>query len=645
LSFSSGGAQPPSDLTIQAVETAERLGNPKVLARALRCRHDSLWSLATSESLHERIALAKKLIQVAHANGLGEIEFRARLSLLLDFWESGDARGLDGELEACARLANALRQPRLMWIETCVRAIRMLSRGDLVEAERLAHEAVSKGEGANDLDVASYFGVFMFSLNDLRGRLSEFESDLRARSERFVGSEDPGLRCALLYIRAEAQDFISARQGLADLASRGFGDLFAGHQRLLGLAQLAQVCATIGAVEHAAQLYDLLLPYAERNVLLGGPVTVYFGPVAHELGLLALLMGRVEDALAYFEQAARMETALGARPYLARTRFEQAGALLRRNAEGDRESARNLFTHVLQDAKGMGMDGLAAKAEAALGELAASGAEVGYDAMYGTSDRRGPPGRGPERVTGHPGHEAHSGRSAGLSPPHRPTTGRECVFRRDGQVWSVGDPANPIRLKDTKGLRCLHHLISRPGQETHVMDLIALFHPSDSEQEEEQVRGALRGAVDEGVDAQARRAYANRIRDLREELSEAQRLSDLGRVDRLRAEIEFLSRQLTLAYGLGGRRRTARTPVERARVSITKVINRSILHVSEHDRHLGDCLKSTIRTGTFCRYEPDPYAPIRWRLGNGEVGLGQSWIADPSRTTALLPDDSDLHDP
>jgi tetratricopeptide (TPR) repeat protein len=610
-SFCRESARSPLALTSASVEMAERLANPKVLGRALRCRHSSLWSLSDPESLDERIAVAKRLIEIANASGLGELEFYGHLFLLLDVWEIGQAQAVDAELQICVRLSDALRQPRLTLIATWLRAIITLSRGRLEEAEHLAHEALAKAEEANDPDVAAYFGPFMFSLHDLRGQLAQFEVGLRAHSERFVGPEHLGLRCALLYAKAEAGDLVAARQGLEELALLGFPNLFANPERMVGLAQLVRIAAATAAVEHGAELYDLLLPYAARNILLGGPVTLYFGPVEHALGLLAVLLGRPEDAVAHFEQAARMELVLGARPYLARTRFEHARALLCRGEAGDRESARRLLTQVVQDAKGMGMAGLAAKAEAQLDELAGNATGGPHHGANEMIQRRGPPKREPERATVE---VVHPGRSAGLSPSDRVAAGRECVFRSEGQFWSVGDPANPIRLRDSKGLRCLHHLIRHPGREMHVMELVDLISPPDTEQTAGRTREVLRAIADTPLDAPARRAYVERLRDLREDLSEAESLNDLGRIERAQGEIEFLSHELSIAVGLRGRRRRAGSPVEQARVSVTKLINRTIQGIAAYDSPLGQWLKLTVRTGTFCSYRPDPYAPIRWQL-------------------------------
>src|SRR6202521_2907061 len=45
------------------------------------------------------------------------------------------------------------------------------------------------------------------------------------------------------------------------------------------------------------------------------------------------------------------------------------------------------------------------------------------------------------------------------------------VFRKEGEYWTVGYGGKSFRLKDTKGLGFLAHLLRHPGTEFHVLDL------------------------------------------------------------------------------------------------------------------------------------------------------------------------------
>jgi hypothetical protein len=44
------------------------------------------------------------------------------------------------------------------------------------------------------------------------------------------------------------------------------------------------------------------------------------------------------------------------------------------------------------------------------------------------------------------------------------------TFRKEGEYWSIGYGGKALRLKDTKGLRYLAHLLRHPQDEFHVLD-------------------------------------------------------------------------------------------------------------------------------------------------------------------------------
>jgi hypothetical protein len=65
--------------------------------------------------------------------------------------------------------------------------------------------------------------------------------------------------------------------------------------------------------------------------------------------------------------------------------------------------------------------------------------------------------------------------------------------------------------------------------------------------------------------------------------------------------------------GDGGDRRLD-SDVERARVNATRAVRAALVRIQEHDPELGRHLERTVRTGRFCVYQPDPRAPIEWKV-------------------------------
>jgi hypothetical protein len=191
------------------------------------------------------------------------------------------------------------------------------------------------------------------------------------------------------------------------------------------------------------------------------------------------------------------------------------------------------------------------------------------------------------------------------------------VFMREGDYWTINYAGNETRLKDIKGLRYIAQLLKVPGREVHVLDLAAIVEGGSPTIRRATVQDDLTsdglGDAGEVLDASAKAAYKRRLDDLREELEEAQDFNDPERVARARDEIDALVDQLAGGVGLGGRDRKAASQSEKARVNITKSVKDALKKIDENHRSLGEHLRTTIRTGAYCAYLPDPRMEISWR--------------------------------
>lgn len=191
-------------------------------------------------------------------------------------------------------------------------------------------------------------------------------------------------------------------------------------------------------------------------------------------------------------------------------------------------------------------------------------------------------------------------------------------FQREGDFWTIAYHGSVSRLKDSKGLRFLAHLLRNAGAEIHVLDLVAQVEgrSGGSATNDHSLSVDSEGLGDAGdvLDAAAKAAYKRRLDDLQEEIEEAHAFNDPGRAERLEDEKDALIQQLAGAVGLGGRDRKAASVAERARVSVTKTIKDALKKIAENNSDLGEHLHLTVRTGTYCSYTPDPRAQIQWKL-------------------------------
>jgi hypothetical protein len=196
----------------------------------------------------------------------------------------------------------------------------------------------------------------------------------------------------------------------------------------------------------------------------------------------------------------------------------------------------------------------------------------------------------------------------------------ECLFRREGEYWTVGYGGVTCRLKDMKGLGYIAHLIAHPGHRIHVLDLFAQVGGSAAataprvnlQAEDLEVVSDL-GDATEVLDSRARAEYRQRLSELHAELEEAERNNDIGYAERTRNELDSLTDGLRSALGLGGRSRRFTAETERARGTVSKSIRVSLERIARSHQELGAHLSTCIRTGYFCAYLPDPGRQPSWR--------------------------------
>jgi non-specific serine/threonine protein kinase len=200
------------------------------------------------------------------------------------------------------------------------------------------------------------------------------------------------------------------------------------------------------------------------------------------------------------------------------------------------------------------------------------------------------------------------------------------ALRREGDVWRVEYEGRTRFVKDAKGLRHLALLLDNPGVEFHAVDIVGQTEGTtaapgargsaagDSDVEARRAGDGDAGAL---LDPQAKREYRSRLEDLRAEIEEAESFNDPERAARAREELEFIGRELSSAVGLGGRDRKAASNAERARVNVTRAVKGVIRRIAAEDESLGRELETTVHTGYFCRYEPDPRHPVTWQVDGG----------------------------
>jgi tetratricopeptide (TPR) repeat protein len=472
----------------------------------------------------------------------------------MDYLELGRLDDAFRAMRACERITEELDHPAYRWRPAALRVLRATWEGDFDEAERLAEEARLLGERGADPNASAVHAMQKVRLLQLRG---DFDAQIPwlAEVERLWDDTDIGRNNANLIAGAE---HIAA--GRVTLGVRGYDPESA--QRLLRLGDhtlqlsFVRVCVAAEDRELAEQLYRRLL-LAQDHLVTGGILYLTLdGPASWGLASLARFLGRPDEAREHYEHAIAMSRRTGGRPVHALIECEYAGLLSESDAPADRARALTIAQEAQATAVELGMRALEADAKALEAEL-------------------------------------HGKQGKDTAPPDDADI---FTMSQVGDSWLFRYGNVEFHLKDMRGVRLLAALVAEPGREFHVLDLSA--------GSKAPIEAVDRGDAGEALDEEARRQYRTRVADLQEELEEAENWNDPARADRARQELEFIQQELSQAVGLGGRERKVGSAAERARVNVQRRIRDAIRRIETHHPGLAKHLDRSVRTGTYCAYEP-----------------------------------------
>ncbi len=599
-------------LAANAIDIARRLGDKPALLSVLGF-HD--WMLSGPDQIDRRIHNADELSEVAEELGSYQGMYLGFLSRLICFRQRGDVQRAEAEAEAMALVARMAHLPVCDWAVTAYEAARQLLVGAFAEGEQTARRCVAFAERMQGCEAWDLFWPAMIVPFAEQDRLDE----IAPMAEAAVAA-DPSIaahRALLAWIHVLRGAKGAAESELMRLAGMELFRLPHDSRFLATLAALAQASAALGDARRAAEIYELLQPYAHLNVLFG-PLA-QFGSAARYLGVLAATCGRIAEAREWFERAITFNRKIEARPALAWTETEYAAMLSRtgasadlRKALGHLESAREIALELgmrrleetivrIRDQAHPGPAMIENPAQEQGHEIGYNGASPALEAAFAVSGSFGADS----------GAEAAAADGADV-PAH------QAIFRNDGDYWTIIYRGSVVRLRHGKGLTCLAYLLSHPEAEIHAASLAAAM--ADKAARLDAARAGERAAAqdlgDAGpmLDAQAKAEYRRRLQELRDGAEDARERGDSALASRLEEEMDFIAAELGRAVGIGGRDRRAASAAERARLNVTKAIKSVITKIAEHNRLLGQHLSATVKTGTFCSYTPDPASRISWKI-------------------------------
>jgi tetratricopeptide (TPR) repeat protein len=576
-----GGSIEP---VLAALDRARACGNPGALAEALSLGHHAL---LTPEHAVTRLPLADELIRVASEAGHGVLGLMGLCWRAVDLFLLGDERAVRA-LDDLRGRADALACQAILYIVEAIDVMRLIRAGRLEEAEAAAQRCFELGTEVGEVDTLGYLGGHLLIIRLIQDR----DVELLEMAESIAGSNtliqaEFAFRAAAVMLAAKAGADDRARAAVDRLARDGLEALPRSSTWLVGMAAVIEAAASLDDAGLAREAYDLVLPYADRPVMVSLAVAC-LGSAERWLGLAANTFGDVDGAVAHLERAVDANRRLGHAPFIAIVRADLAAVLRRRAGPGDLARAGELLDAAIEAGAHLEMP---IRVAAWRAELAALGLPAPVSVPVPPPDPTPPPPVG--------------------------ARSREGVLVRQGRGWRVELDGRRAFVADLVGVRYIAKLLRHPGQQVTALALAGDGLGAGLGAGAGARSGRFGLAVEAGhelLDERARAAYAARIQELTADLGEAEADADIGRVANLRAELDMLVDQLESAVGLHDRPRRFVDRTERARTAVRKAIKRALDEIDAADPVIGQLLRSSISTGATCVYVPDPDAPVSWSV-------------------------------
>jgi DNA-binding SARP family transcriptional activator len=331
-----------------AVEAARSSGDTTALVQALLAMSVSQYSSDDHESrLRVLQELREHALQTDDAWATLEV-LNAEIVLSSAV---NDFAAVAAHARRLSERAEELRRPSARWFAGAVKTLLALHYGDFDDAERLVVETFELGRHAYPTEARSAYVAHLYLLRREQGRAAEVYDALVETAA--ANPARPFFRAALSALAVDTGRMAHVRRLVEELAPNRFGIVPRDSEWPLAAAFLVESIQALGDATHAAVLYEELTPLAERSS--ANPPEGSIGAIARSLGILAGVLRRRTDAVAHLRRAIEIDTATGARPWVAYAQLELA-ELLRAD---DPEEAASLLVAATATAEALAMARLA----------------------------------------------------------------------------------------------------------------------------------------------------------------------------------------------------------------------------------------------------------------------------------------------
>ncbi|MFC4943159.1 ATP-binding protein [Pseudonocardia sp. GCM10023141] len=316
----------------------------------------------------DRVALGRRSVELAAQAGRPLAALWGHLWISDAAVQSGDLAAAERHIAAIGGVAEQTGLPVARWHHLRRRASLAAMAGRFELSRRLSAEASSVAVGWSDVSADGARVGYTVFLALLRGDPSDMDPDWRDHLDD-SGRNPPvaraGMAAALLldgdpdYARALYAPLIEELGRVRDART------------LACVGYLCEVAVGLSDVAGSRVLRTVLADDFADVVAFGTGTIFYLGALARARAELALVCGDTETAAAEFAEAERVNTALGARPYLAHTRGGLARLAL---ATGDFAAAVHHAKAAAAAARTLDLPGLSREASSLLDRIVADAA-------------------------------------------------------------------------------------------------------------------------------------------------------------------------------------------------------------------------------------------------------------------------------
>jgi hypothetical protein len=330
------------------VAIARRLRDPADLAAVLIYQS---WALDGPVDNSDQLAAADEISRLGKEIGDKEMVLRA-LHLRSDAqFEAGELGALRSTVDELGFIADDLRYPEYTRIRRSWDAVFAVIEGDFDHARAVSDEVYETMSAMGHPQAELVHVGLVLGAEWLQGRLIDglplYEAMAQALPERLL------FPSIVAWCSAEAGMNERSRSALDAISRDSVEELEQNFMWWGAIVGMADAASLVGHTEWAEILYDVLIPFADRNATLGS--SCFLGSARHHLGTLAATLGRWDEAGDHFEVALAKHQEMGARPFVALTQQSYANMLFERGDRAYEGRAHGMQAEALVTARELGL--------------------------------------------------------------------------------------------------------------------------------------------------------------------------------------------------------------------------------------------------------------------------------------------------